>query len=159
MISSSSCLASSHPATSLNVTLGEDSSSTRALVLPNLSAALPPACIWRSTKIHSPKMTMSGSHVASTESQLNPAARASISTVGSAFHTRSRRSVPSPRMFARNDLKGWSWLPTRIVDSFFSSPVTVCSTICRFWMLPLSISCMRRVYEISARWGERMLLW
>ena len=72
MISWSSCLASSHPATSLNVTLGVVSSSTLALVLPNLSAALPPACIWRSKKSQAPKIMTRGSQVKSSESQLMP---------------------------------------------------------------------------------------
>ena len=145
MISCSSCLASSQPATSLNVTLGWVSISTRALVLPNLSAALPPDCIWRSMKSQKPKMSTIGSQVNSTESQLRPAVRTSISAPGFAFQTRSGRVAPSPTMLVLNALYGTSWLLSLTVDSFFSSPVTVLSVICRFAMLPASTSRMKRV--------------
>ena len=47
MISWSSCLASSAPATSANVTLGVSPVSSFAFDLPNENALLPPACIWR----------------------------------------------------------------------------------------------------------------
>ena len=45
MISSSSCFASSAPATSLNVTLGLDSSATLGRLFPNFMAEAPPAWI------------------------------------------------------------------------------------------------------------------
>src|SRR5881396_3821271 len=89
MTSCSSCLASSQPATSLNVTLGELSSSTRALVLPNLSAALPPDCTWRTMKSHSTSTNTTGSQPTSTLTQLKLGLRTSISTPGLDFHTLS----------------------------------------------------------------------
>ena len=50
MISCSSSLASSTPATSLNVTFFCVGVSSLALDLPKDSALLPPACIWRMKK-------------------------------------------------------------------------------------------------------------
>jgi hypothetical protein len=48
-------LASSQPATSAKVTVLADSSSMRALLLPKEKAPpLPPPCIWRMKKIHTP---------------------------------------------------------------------------------------------------------
>ena len=155
MISCSSCLASSQPATSLNVTLGELSWSTRALVFPNLSAALPPDCIWRMMNIQAPKKMMSGSQVNSTESQLTPAVWTWISIPGLVFHTRSGRLASGPigptSTLARNALNEMSREPTRSVLSFLSSPVTVFSRIWRLRMLPRSTSWMKRVYETSWR--------
>ena len=159
MISCSSCLASSQPATSLNVTLGVLSSSTRAFVFPNLSAALPPACIWRSRNSQAPKIITSGSQVNSTDSQLTPAVRTSISMLGLVCHTFSGRPWPSPRMLVLKALNVVSWGPTCSVDSFLSSPLTARSTIWRLAMLPLLTSSMNRVYEISTRCGAMKLPW
>ncbi len=53
--SETSSFASSHPATSANVTVLFDSSSMRALLLPNENAPpRPPPCIWRMKKIQTP---------------------------------------------------------------------------------------------------------
>ncbi len=53
--SKTSSLASSQPATSAKVMVLADSSSMRALLLPNENAPpLPPPCIWRMKKIHTP---------------------------------------------------------------------------------------------------------
>ena len=54
MISSSSCLASSTPATSAKVTLMRSWVMRRALLRPKLMALLPPVCIWRMKRIHTP---------------------------------------------------------------------------------------------------------
>ncbi len=54
MISRSSSLASSTPATSENVTLLCFSEISRARALPNDRALAPPPCIWRMKKIHTP---------------------------------------------------------------------------------------------------------
>ncbi len=53
MISSSSTLASSQPATSWNVTLGVSPESSFAFDLPNAKARLPPCWTCRKKKIHS----------------------------------------------------------------------------------------------------------
>ena len=54
-------MASSTPATSLNVTFFCWLDSSRARLLPKESALLPPVCIWRMKKIHSPKSKSMGS--------------------------------------------------------------------------------------------------
>ena len=61
MISCSSTLASSAPATSAKVTLGVSPVSSLALDFPKEKARLPPACSWRSRKNQSPMITIQGS--------------------------------------------------------------------------------------------------
>ena len=60
MISCSSSLASSTPATSLNVTFFCELLDSFALLLPNESALLPPLCIWRMKKIQKPMSSRMG---------------------------------------------------------------------------------------------------
>ena len=60
MISRSSSLASSTPATSWNVTLFCFSEMSRARALPKDSALAPPPCIWRMKKIHTPMKSSIG---------------------------------------------------------------------------------------------------
>ena len=60
MISCSSSLASSTPATSLKVTFFCAVEESLALLLPNESALLPPLCIWRIRKIQKPIMSRIG---------------------------------------------------------------------------------------------------
>src|SRR5207247_7975710 len=60
MISSSSCLASSQPATSAKVILGVSPVSSLARDFPNANARLPPCCICRSMKIIRPPMRITG---------------------------------------------------------------------------------------------------
>ena len=60
-ISSNSCLASSIPATSSNVTRSERSVSKRARDFPKPMALPPPPCIWRIKNIHTPKIMIIGS--------------------------------------------------------------------------------------------------
>ena len=60
MISCSSSTASSQPATSLNVTLGESTLTRFALLLPKLMTLEPPPCIWFMMKIQNPMMRMNG---------------------------------------------------------------------------------------------------
>ena len=60
MISWSSSLASSTPATSLNVTFFCELEDSLALLLPNESALLPPLCICRMKKIQKPIINMTG---------------------------------------------------------------------------------------------------
>ena len=62
--STTSSLASSQPATSANVVWLELSSSWRALLLPNENGPppLPPPCIWRIKKIHTPMSRIIGNH-------------------------------------------------------------------------------------------------
>ena len=60
MISWSSSLASSTPATSLNVTFFWELDDSFALLLPNDSALLPPLCIWRMKKIQKPIINSTG---------------------------------------------------------------------------------------------------
>ena len=62
MISSSSVLDSSTPATSSNVTRCWFSVSRRALDLPKLMALPPPACIWRTKNTQRPINTRNGTH-------------------------------------------------------------------------------------------------
>jgi hypothetical protein len=61
MISCSSTLASSAPATSAKVILGVSPLRSFALLLPNENALLPPDCIWRNRKIQIPMMMIHGS--------------------------------------------------------------------------------------------------
>ena len=65
MISCSSTLASSQPATSAKVTLGVSPVRSFAFDLPNENALLPPPCIWRRKKIQKPKITIQGSRFTS----------------------------------------------------------------------------------------------
>ena len=60
MISWSSSTASSAPATSLNVTLGESTLTRLARLLPKLITLEPPPCIWFMMKIQKAKMRTSG---------------------------------------------------------------------------------------------------
>ena len=62
MISWSSSLASSTPATSLNVTFFWVPDESFARLLPNDSALLPPLCICRMKKIQKPIMSRMGAH-------------------------------------------------------------------------------------------------
>ena len=62
MISRSSSLASSTPATSWNVTLFCFSEISRARALPKDSALAPPPCIWRMKKIQTPMNSSIGTH-------------------------------------------------------------------------------------------------
>jgi hypothetical protein len=61
MISCSSTLASSAPATSAKVTFGVSPARSLALDFPNAKARLPPAWSWRRRKNQSPRMTIHGS--------------------------------------------------------------------------------------------------
>ena len=61
MISCSSTLASSAPATSAKVTLGVSPASSLAFDLPKANARLPPAWSWRSRKNQRPRITIQGS--------------------------------------------------------------------------------------------------
>ncbi len=69
MISFSSSLASSTPATSLNVIFFCCMESRRARLLPKLIALLPPDCIWRSRKNHRPSSSANGAIEISVETQ------------------------------------------------------------------------------------------
>src|SRR5438093_11110905 len=80
MISSSSCFASSQPATSANVTFGLSPASSLAFDFPNAKARLPPCCICRSMKITSPKISRYGRNVSSTTPNDWPDSRARTST-------------------------------------------------------------------------------
>ena len=62
MISWSSSLASSTPATSLKVTFFCELDDSFALLLPNDSALLPPLCICRMKKIQNPIIRSIGPH-------------------------------------------------------------------------------------------------
>ncbi len=62
MISVTSCLASSHPATSSNVTRLVSSVSSLALLFPKDSAPRPPDCIWRMKNIHTAINSNIGNH-------------------------------------------------------------------------------------------------
>ena len=63
MISWSSTLASSAPATSSNVTLGVSPVSSFAFDLPKLKAFAPPACIERNRKNQIPKIRRYGNRL------------------------------------------------------------------------------------------------
>ena len=60
LISCSSSTASSQPATSLNVTLGESTLTRLALLLPKLMTLEPPPCIWFMMKNQNPMMSRIG---------------------------------------------------------------------------------------------------
>ncbi len=60
MISCSSSTASSAPATSLKVTLGESTLTRLARLLPKLMTLEPPPCIWFIMKIQTPMMRTMG---------------------------------------------------------------------------------------------------
>ena len=66
LISWSSSTASSTPATSLNVILGESTDSRLARLLPKLITLLPPPCTWFMRKIQNPKMRTNGRMYSST---------------------------------------------------------------------------------------------
>ncbi len=66
-ISCRSCLASSTPATSSNVTRPCASVSSLARDLPKPIALPAPPCIWRDRKIHTPISAMNGSHETSSD--------------------------------------------------------------------------------------------
>jgi hypothetical protein len=72
MISCNSSLASSTPATSLNVTFFCWVESKRARLLPKESALLPPLCIWRMKKIQRPSSRTMGRAFATHVIQLPP---------------------------------------------------------------------------------------
>jgi hypothetical protein len=72
MISSSSSLASSTPATSLNVMRFCESVSRRALDLPKLMALPLPLCSWRMKRKKMTSSTIIGSHDSSTCGQMLP---------------------------------------------------------------------------------------
>ena len=65
MISCSSSFASSTPATSRNVTFLPVEDVSLALDFPKESARLPPDCIWRMKKIHTPRNSSIGDQVSS----------------------------------------------------------------------------------------------
>ena len=95
MISCSSSLASSIPATSAKVTLFVVSVSSFARLLPNDIALPPPACIWRMKKIHTPISRSIGSHETSMVMYhgLSSSGRAVICTfLARRFFTRSGSS-------------------------------------------------------------------
>ncbi len=61
MISWSSSTASSTPATSLKLTLGESGETLRARLFPKLMTLEPPPCIWFMMNSQKPMMSSSGS--------------------------------------------------------------------------------------------------
>ena len=67
MISWSSSMASSAPATSANVVLGVSLLTSLALDLPNCMTRLPPPCIWFMKKKSRPRMMMNGRNAMSSE--------------------------------------------------------------------------------------------
>ncbi len=70
MISCSSSLASSTPATSLKVTFFCCVECRRARLLPKLRALFPPLCIWRIMKIQKASRTIKGEAFSRMETQL-----------------------------------------------------------------------------------------
>ncbi len=62
-------MASSTPATSLNVTFFWVLDDSFALLLPNDSALLPPLCIWRMKNSQKPIISRIGAHVYSSAAQ------------------------------------------------------------------------------------------
>ena len=94
MISWSSCLASSAPATSSNVIFGRSPPvSSRALLFPNVKARFPPVCIWRMMKIQMPRISRIGSHAKRICVQFVPWSPTLIFAV--AFFSRMRSASPS----------------------------------------------------------------
>ncbi len=79
-ISSSSCLASSMPATSSKVIRPTFSVSRRARDLPKPMARPPPPCIWRMKKIHTPISSSIGNQLISTPNKVG-----TFSSGGAAF--------------------------------------------------------------------------
>ncbi len=73
MISCSSSLASSTPATSLNVTFFCCEECRRARDLPKLRALLPPLCIWRIMNTQKPTSSTKGMAFIRSETQFPPA--------------------------------------------------------------------------------------
>ena len=83
LISSSSSIASSHPATSLKVVFGVSLLAILALDLPNCITRLPPPCTELSRKKNSTPMMMNGIRVPSSELKkpgvaLRPSQRSSV---------------------------------------------------------------------------------
>ena len=70
MISCSSSLASSTPATSLNVTFFCCEECRRARLLPKLRALFPPLCIWRIMKIQNASSRTNGIALIRIDTQL-----------------------------------------------------------------------------------------
>ena len=70
MISSSSSIASSAPATSAKVVFGVSLLTSLALDLPKLITRLPPPCTWLMTKNSTPTISRIGSRLTSSDSQV-----------------------------------------------------------------------------------------
>ena len=83
MISSSSCFASSAPATSLNVTLGLDSRATLGRLLPNFMALAPPDWSWRIITIQRTINPMNGMYERARPHQFIPGGLELTTTLGS----------------------------------------------------------------------------
>src|ERR1035438_1436133 len=152
MISFSSSLASSTPATSLNVIFFCCMESNRARLLPKLIALLPPDCIWRSRKNHRPSNSANGASEISIDSHwfefwsllvtLTPWSMKVWYIVGSA---------PAGPMVVRN----WSLLvndPVSVVPSMvtdFTWPgFALLTTSAAIWTLT------RRAEDIKQNWDR-----
>ena len=93
MISSSSTFASSHPATSANVTFGVSPASSFAFDLPNENAFAPPACICRMMKIQMPIITTHGRMLSSSAPIDARASSAETCTFCARSRSRSRSPI------------------------------------------------------------------
>ena len=103
MISSSSTFASSHPATSANVTLGVSPASSFAFDLPNENAFAPPACICRMMKIQMPIITTHG-RMLSNSAPIDARASSAETCTFCARRRSSSRSPIWPVSFTREAL-------------------------------------------------------
>ncbi len=110
IISSTSSLASSMPATSLKVTLCWLSFRSLALDFPKLMALPPPLCIWRMKKIQTPMRSIMGNQ------ETNIVPQDGLSTTGStAILTPLARSLPMRSGYWGK--KVWNSLPSAYFPS------------------------------------------
>src|SRR5258705_13468431 len=117
MISCSSSLASSTPATSLKVTFFDALDESFALLLPNESALLPPLCIWRMQKIQKPIMSRMGAH------EYRSAAHGlAVGSRAATMKFRSRGLFASPSYWGGAEVRNFSQL---FEEEAISLPVIV----------------------------------
>ena len=116
LISSSSSIASSQPATSEKVVFGVSLLATLAFDLPNCITRLPPPCTELSRKKNSTPMMMNGIKVPSSDWK----------KPGVGFDPTQLSRVPAATRSLSRLISSWLWVPTQIALNFCGwSPLVV----------------------------------